>query len=73
MILENQERLIKMLEEAVICVNKDKCPIYLAVYSSKDYELSYEIEENAIYNFEILEGFDIDELLIELDFNLSFF
>jgi hypothetical protein len=73
MILKNQERLIKMLEEAVICVNKDKCPIYLAVYSNNKYELSDTLKKDAVYNFEILEGFDIDELLIELDFNLSFF
>ena len=54
-------------------VNIYNLPIYLTIYSNSRYYLNEELDTNAVYNFEIIKGYEIEDLILELDYNLSFF
>ena len=73
MILDNYEKVNSILFDALHYVNIYNLPIYLTIYSNSRYYLNEELDTNAVYNFEIIKGYEIEDLILELDYNLSFF
>lgn len=73
MILDNYEKVNSILFDALHYVNVYDIPVYLTIYSSKKYFLNEKIDTDAIYNFEIIKGYEFEDLILELDYNLSFF